>query len=43
MTAADAIALLATVFTVLMLALALAIAAEAVKRWIEKGTHDDTR
>ena len=37
MTAADFLALFATVFTVLMLALALTVAAEAVKRWIEKG------
>lgn len=37
MTAADALALFASVFTVLMLALALTVAAEAVKRWIERG------
>ena len=37
MTAADFLALFATVFTVLMLALALTVAAEAVKRWAKRG------
>ena len=37
MTATGFLALFASITVVLMLALALTIAAEAVKRWIERG------